>query len=471
MHLSLPHIPFCRLIATDHDTRPRSVLSPLCKVRDETRPVDDGQDILPPDTPSVDSDVAPTASRPQQGALPSSFHPQATSGGQALARDASSAPKEAGEETTFTHTRQQPKCIFAARPAVAEATNTMSPSTHLMVCSYCIAPPPRGSLVAMCDGCPRRLCMDCLRNDLQGVPCYCEGLDHRDLALLEGRSGDILLEECPWCIRNSDSEFAPASEGTPPMKHLLQELLRHDLSYCFREPVNVEIHPNYLETIGRASMMDLGTMMKKLESQKYPRRRGPDQFVEDLNKIWRNCRKFAGCDECGHYLHGTNEPGIVRCALILEAMSSKYLRAYIYPHCDSTWPDTAWDHHRQLRLRKEEEARLKRVKLRGRGAGRGSRSSEPEIHSSNNVRKAKTSDQQEVSASAPPNKKPRLEKVNSLTKGQQEFGQVLDLSNVPPSSKGCGSTTKPKAGASNAQRYANWKPLEELCDLATSFTR
>lgn len=113
------------------------------------------------------------------------------------------------------------------------------------------------------------------------------------------------------------------------MDHLLNELLRHDLSLCFREPVDIAKHPDYVESIGRTAMMDLGTMLSKLQGKRYPRRRGPGQFMEDLNRIWRNCRRFAGCDELGRPHYGKTVPGIVRCALTLEAMSDKFFSSYM----------------------------------------------------------------------------------------------------------------------------------------------
>ena len=75
-------------------------------------------------------------------------------------------------------------------------------------------------------------------------------------------------------------------------------------------------------------MIDLGTMLSKLKGKKYPRRRGPGQFLEDLNRIWRNCRRFAGCDDLGKPHYGTTVPGIVRCAITLEAMQRKFCDAY-----------------------------------------------------------------------------------------------------------------------------------------------
>lgn len=200
-------------------------------------------------------------------------------------------------------------------------------SSHLMDCCFCQDSLPEGESIGRCDACPRSFCTQCLEHSLLEGGMDLETLDRGSRAMLEGKHGDFFIAQCPRCISGCDTNFSPP-HGVPPMEHLLNELLRHDLSICFREPVDIINHPDYIEAIGRDSMMDLGTMLSKLKRKKYPRRRGPGQFMEDLNRVWRNCRKFAGCDELGKPHYGTTVPGIVRCALTLEAMQRKFCAAY-----------------------------------------------------------------------------------------------------------------------------------------------
>ena len=202
-------------------------------------------------------------------------------------------------------------------------------SSHLMDCALCQDPLPEDESIGRCGVCPRSFCTQCLEHGLHEEGVNLKGLDQDGRAMLDGRTGDFFVEQCPRCIRGCDDHFTAPSPGAVPMEHLLNELMQHDLSICFREPVDTDKHPDYVESIGRLAMMDLGTMLNKLERKRYPRRRGPGQFLEDLNRIWRNCRRYAGCDELGQPHYGTTVPGIVRCALILEAMSIKFCAAYM----------------------------------------------------------------------------------------------------------------------------------------------
>eukprot|EP00903_Cladosiphon_okamuranus_P017032 g15697.t1 len=199
---------------------------------------------------------------------------------------------------------------------------------------------------------------------------HLEGLDQDGRAVLKGEKGDFFVEQCPRCIHDCDGSFAAPSPGAVPMEHLLNELLRHDLSVCFREPVDTDRHPDYVESVGRDAMMDLGTMLDKLKRKKYPRRRGPGQFLDDLNRIWRNCRRYAGCDELGKPHYGKTVPGIVRCALILEAMSIKFCAAYMSNNqWTEAWQESTWDFHRERQERMNAEARLEQLKHLGKSSG------------------------------------------------------------------------------------------------------
>lgn len=202
-------------------------------------------------------------------------------------------------------------------------------SSHLMDCASCEDALPDGDPTGRCDVCPRSFCARCLERGLREQEVELGGMDVESRALLDGKQGDFFIAKCPECMRGKDQEVSPPPQGTAPMDHLLGELLRHDLSLCFREPVDIAKHPDYVENIGRNAMMDLGTMARKLKERRYPRRRGPGQFLDDLNRIWRNCRRYAGCDELGKPHYGNTVPGIVRCALTLEALTLKYCAAYM----------------------------------------------------------------------------------------------------------------------------------------------
>ncbi|CAM9395035.1 unnamed protein product [Ectocarpus sp. 4 AP-2014] len=235
-------------------------------------------------------------------------------------------------------------------------------SSHLMDCASCQHSLPEGDPIGRCERCPRSFCSQCLERGLveQGVELEALGQDCR--SLLNGKQGDFSIARCPECCRGKDNEFASPPPGRAPMDHLLNELLRHDLSLCFREPVDIVKHPDYVESIGRNAMMDLGTMLSKLQGKRYPRRRGPGQFQEDLNRIWRNCRRFAGCDEVGRPHYGNTVPGIVRCALTLEAMSDKFISSYMSDNQETAaWQESTWDFHRQRQERENAEARRKQL--------------------------------------------------------------------------------------------------------------
>lgn len=202
-------------------------------------------------------------------------------------------------------------------------------SSHLVDCALCQDPLPEDEPIGRCEVCPRSFCTQCLEHGLHEQGVDVEGLNRDCRAMLAGEKGDFFVDQCPHCIRGCDDNFAAPPPGAVPMEHLLNELLRHDLSICFRDPVDTNKHTDYVEAIGRDAMIDLGTMLDKLKRKKYPRRRGRGQFLDDLNRIWRNCRKYAGCDELGQPYYGTTVPGIVRCALILEAMSIKFCAAHM----------------------------------------------------------------------------------------------------------------------------------------------
>ncbi|TEB30345.1 histone acetyltransferase, GCN5 superfamily [Coprinellus micaceus] len=71
------------------------------------------------------------------------------------------------------------------------------------------------------------------------------------------------------------------------MERTLSNLKGHGSSWPFREPVNLDEVPDYLEFI--KSPMDLTTMEAKLESNQY---KNLEQFVDDALLIFDNCRLY-----------------------------------------------------------------------------------------------------------------------------------------------------------------------------------
>ena len=256
----------------------------------------------------------------------------------------------------------------ALRWAAGKGAGMESRESHVSFCAYCAETPSSSVPVGLCDGCPRIVCANCLLEGQEGKSSLMlEGLDSSTRALLQEGKGDFYILECPWCLDESDREFTPPPQDVPPMTHLLEELQRHGLSRSFRAPMDVADYPTFLESGGRASRMDLGLMMSKLQGRKYPRRRGPGQFMEDLRRIWRTCRRIGGCDELGQPKSGTTVSGVVRCALVLEAMSEKFFAAHMSDQVDTVWPESAWDCYRQRKQQAYTEARLKRLERRESG--------------------------------------------------------------------------------------------------------
>lgn len=346
----------------------------------------------------------------------------------------------------------------------AEPYEVTGASTHSMICSYCSEIPCRKVVVALCKLCPRRFCLKRFRDDILNSNIYPGTLDSFTRTLLQGQQGDILVESCPWCFQNRDANFSLPPEGVSWMTHLLQELLRHDLSYCFREPVDTEKYPGYVQRIGRDSMMDLGSMMTKVKTGKYSSRRGPGQFIEDLRKIWKNCRKFARCDDLGKPTEGDDLPGIARCALILEAMSTKF----VLNHTSSNpvqWHPSAWDYHNNKKKRREENERLRWV-------ARKKKTSERKLIISR-VGKGLKRDTSEIKRSddrvgfyASTNKRLRLETVGSSNDGEEGKSFPLAVFQALPKEKSSSGRV-----SSVQQQAERWKPLEDISLAAYSFSR
>ncbi|CAN0394250.1 unnamed protein product, partial [Ectocarpus fasciculatus] len=387
-------------------------------------------------------------------------------------------------------------------------------SSHLLDCAICQNSLPEGDSIGRCERCPRSFCSQCLERGLveQGVELEALGQDCR--SLLNGKQGDFSIARCPECCRGKDNEFAPPPPGGAPMDYLLNELLRHDLSLCFREPVDIAKHPDYVESIGRTAMMDLGTMLSKLQGKRYPRRRGPGQFMEDLNRIWRNCRRFAGCDELGRPHYGKTVPGIVRCALTLEAMSDKFFSSYMSDNQGTAaWQESTWDFHRQRQERENAEARRKQLGHLGVDSGKeevkkplapgggdmrlvaavqqasNETDSEQKCNMQENERLAGESAERTSAAAAQQSADEVVATAVGCKRSASELAAVAEEGSVqsrrtrraasislePAASLGGGNPPTPRVtrrpvGKTQSQQPP-WSPLDKLCDLATTFQK
>lgn len=208
----------------------------------------------------------------------------------------------------------QSPILSASSVAPTEGSCTEDRLSHVTICSICETFALEEDVVVLCRNCPRTFCCACARSsaiETETPPAV--------MRIGPSRCGGHLeTNRCPSCLHRRDEHFSAPLPGAKPMEHLVEALLKHDLSHAFRAPVDSTEYPDYVYRIGRNHMMDLQTMVEKLREGKYSSRRGRGAFKQDLNKIWRNCRFYADCDEQGVPLDETTVPGIVRCALILE---------------------------------------------------------------------------------------------------------------------------------------------------------
>lgn len=183
---------------------------------------------------------------------------------------------------------------------------------YVTFCSVCREPRQEKKAVALCQLCPRMFC---------GV---CAGSLGQTVDPAPGAS-DVLLPGDKCVCLQRDSGFSKPPKDVRPETHLLEQLIAHNLSLQFREPVDVLDNPGYLGIITRSEMMDLGTMKENMRRKRYETTRGQRQFRLDVKQIWLNCWKFAGCSRESD----APLPGIVSCALILERMVGKFCDAYM----------------------------------------------------------------------------------------------------------------------------------------------
>lgn len=214
---------------------------------------------------------------------------------------------------------------------------------HCTFCSSCEIFRTDLHAVAKCEACPRILCRKCASQKGEEVPCV--------------RNAEDTAFPADKCLcQSKDSEFPKPRKGKDPKAHLLKHLRRHDLSLMFREPVDVEDNPGYLDVVLREQMMDLGTLMiRTVKHKKYQSSRGQKLFRDDIKKIWINCWSYAGYGD-----HSTGEvAGIVRCTIILEVMVQKYYTSCMEEEQELVGDKESWQAASDRR-KKEEFARCAR---------------------------------------------------------------------------------------------------------------
>lgn len=160
--------------------------------------------------------------------------------------------------------------------------------------------------VGLCKLCPRMFCPGCLaRMDL--TERAAAALNDAELAGVGAPDGrvqgsELWVQKCPKCLHGCDLKLPPPpidARKVAKKAHLLQELIKHDLSRLFRSPVDSNIYPDYDQVVPRYWKMDLSSMTNKIKDGQYWRERGAAAFYRDIDKIWTNCRKYAGCDLIG----------------------------------------------------------------------------------------------------------------------------------------------------------------------------
>lgn len=296
----------------------------------------------------------------------------------------STSPQQNGKVVTRRTTKKKRMKVTASTPvknsspAHAGSARASRPScctdscwklrySHTTVCASCEKPPLETEHVGLCSCCPRIFCPGCLgKVSFAGTSAAVVGAvtlggqEHDSSVESTGASPpggcfvglDVSILKCPFCLRGADLELPPPpspphTEDVSPKAHLIHELLKHDLSHCFRVPVDVEANAGYLDAVNRDYMMDLGTMMTKIGAGKYYGDRGSAAFYLDLGRVWDNSRAYAGCDKQGRPLVRSDEanvPGILRCAFLLETMARKFVKTHLpTDELSPQWYVQLWD--------------------------------------------------------------------------------------------------------------------------------
>jgi hypothetical protein len=128
-----------------------------------------------------------------------------------------------------------------------------------------------------------------------------QAAQNAQLAQLESTaSAELAASAAATATSTSDAEeiampFTPSELGTRLRRLssavILSQLILQDLNGWFFRPVS-DLVANYAAAIYPALPSDFGTVWCRLVQKGYDDL--PDQFAEDLRKIWRNCQLFNG---------------------------------------------------------------------------------------------------------------------------------------------------------------------------------
>ena len=165
------------------------------------------------------------------------------------------------------------------------------------------------------------------------------------------------------------------------MEHLLTAVANHDLSLCFRHPVDLNTYKDYAACVSSRERMDLATMQTKAKAGRYDGDRRKSLF-EDFRRMWRSSRWFAGCDVRGKPIAMVNAggsadespdapdiavPGIVRCVYVLERLVQDYVQIHMPGQAPLWWStQQSFDPNPHCAYQWSRPENLSRVSLSGR---------------------------------------------------------------------------------------------------------
>ncbi|EPB77300.1 Bromodomain protein [Ancylostoma ceylanicum] len=129
----------------------------------------------------------------------------------------------------------------------------------------------------------------------------CEGWFHPRCVGITQEEAEAMDEYlCPNCTEaqtaqgyESASSSASSTQATlcradyPLVWRLLETVADHRMSWSFRQPVNLEEFPNYLEIVEHP--IDLSVIQRRLENLEYQRLK---DFTRDMSRLFENARLF-----------------------------------------------------------------------------------------------------------------------------------------------------------------------------------
>eukprot|EP00939_MAST-03C_sp_MAST-3C-sp1_P000068 g68.t1 len=192
----------------------------------------------------------------------------------------------------FFYVRTPSRDLDCAPLAAAAAVTASTPSTTSVAAASTPKSKPKAFKVAnmefcsVCYGGGTGNILVCETPTCPNV-CHikCTGLD-------DAPTGDWF---CKWCVTRREEEMPflfpkqPRREG---MLRVVEELNKHPYAGIFAEPVNLEVNPTYASIV--SCPMDLGTIRKNIELSYYGEGEedGVGRFVEDVVRVFTNCRLF-----------------------------------------------------------------------------------------------------------------------------------------------------------------------------------